>query len=208
MINTKKYPLQILLVPFIFMVMSFTAFPQESKTLLNGKDVSHGSYGAPAISFSNIGDEFALLIGGRGGWILNFESKNSFSFGAAGYGLANNIETSSSSDLESSYLYLGYGGLETEFTHRTNDLIHTTFRGLIGSGVTGNRSEKHQIENLFGREFFVAEPGLNVELNVTDFFRINTGISYRFISGSEHQDFSDGDLSGISGVLSFKFGWF
>lgn len=190
------------------MFVSNSSFAQESKTLLSGKIVSHGVYGAPTISFSNFGDEFALLIGGRSGWIMNFESNNSLSFGAAGYGLTNNIETSFSPELESSYLYIGYGGLETEFTHRTNNLIHTTLRGLIGSGVTGNRSEKNKLENLFGRVFFIAEPGLNIELNVTEYFRINTGISYRFISGSEHQDFSDGDLSGVSSVITFKLGWF
>jgi hypothetical protein len=56
--------------------------------------------------------------------------------------------------------------------------------------------------------FFVVEPGLEVEVNITRFFKIGIGASYRLVRESDLSTVSDNDLSGFSGGLSLKFGKF
>jgi hypothetical protein len=56
--------------------------------------------------------------------------------------------------------------------------------------------------------FYVVEPGVNAELNVASYFRINLGGSYRFVTGAELQDIGNDDLSGPAATLTLKFGGF
>lgn len=54
---------------------------------------------------------------------------------------------------------------------------------------------------------FVAEPAVNVELNVTNWFRVAAGASYRYVSSmSAIRGIENKDLSGVSGQLALKFG--
>ncbi|NIN69246.1 MAG: hypothetical protein GTO63_32105, partial [Anaerolineae bacterium] len=55
---------------------------QEPETLIEG-DVRHGGFGGPVVKFTEVNNEFGVLVGGRGGWIIN----DSFVLGAGGYGL-------------------------------------------------------------------------------------------------------------------------
>jgi hypothetical protein len=82
---------------------------------------------------------------------------------------------------------------------------------LIGAGGVNYRDEYYsswEDWNYNSDEFFVLEPALNVELNITSFFRINAGASYRYISGINYDNLRNEDFSGFSGVLTFKFGSF
>lgn len=61
---------------------------QQTEALFN-KEIHHGLYGAPAVSFSGIDGRMALLVGGQGGWIINFNQNHTFVIGGAGYSLTN-----------------------------------------------------------------------------------------------------------------------
>jgi hypothetical protein len=56
--------------------------------------------------------------------------------------------------------------------------------------------------------FFIAEPELNLEFNITRFWRMNLGVSYLIASGSDLVDVPDEEISGVAGNLVFKFGKF
>ena len=85
----------------------------------------------------------------------------------------------------------------------TRNLVHFSFYTLIGGGGANYNEEDQN-----GDTFFVIEPGVNALFNVTDFFRIGGGVSYRLISGVNLDGVSDTDLSGASVALTFKFGSF
>ena len=98
-------------------------------------------------------------------------------------------------------------------------LVHINVQTLIGAGGVTHRTDFY--ENLldedgpdarhYGRReaLFVAEPAVNIELNVTEWFRISAAGSYRFVSGvNEMRGLDDSDLSGPSGTLALKFGGF
>lgn len=113
---------------------------------------------------------------------------------------------------------LGYGGLDVEYIFNFNDLIHFSIHSLIGGGNVGVRT-RERVWNGFTwdpdmewdhhfDEFFVVEPGLNIDLNVTTWFRASVGASYRYVTGVSEDVSSNKDLRGPSASLTFRFGSF
>ncbi|OGC90870.1 MAG: hypothetical protein A2W25_13145 [candidate division Zixibacteria bacterium RBG_16_53_22] len=183
----------------------------EDETLLSG-EIEHGGFGAPVVKFTELKDEFAVLVGGRGGWIIN----HSFSIGGAGYGLVNqDIDERIISTDTTLFLTMGYGGVEFEYIASSEKLMHMTISSLIGGGAidylakSNSRDwDHHDYHSDNADAFFVFEPAINGELNVVEFFRIGAGVSYRFISGVETEELTDNDLSGLAANIMFKFGKF
>ena len=142
---------------------------------------------------------------------------HSLSIGGGGYGLVNSIPGPDGIPLMTEpVLTMGYGGFEMEYIRRSGKLVHSSVQLLIGGGGVGyheRRDEDMNFENDMENNptwdsFFIVEPGIGVELNVTSFFRINAGASYRFVSGVEKNGLTNGEIGGPSAVLTFKFGKF
>jgi hypothetical protein len=183
----------------------FNLFGQE-QTLVGGGEITHGGFGGPVVKFTQIKNESAVLIGGRGGWIIN----HTFIIGGGGYGLATQIKTDDIFNNET-FLNFGYGGLELEYIIQSDNVVHFSVYTLIGAGgITYNNNYMEDWSSWdFGNdEFFVFEPAVNVEVNITSFFRINAGANYRYISGVNYNNLNNSDLAGFAGVLTFKFGSF
>lgn len=197
---------------FLLSILLYVVVPaqsQNTETLFSSGTVNFGGGGGPAVGFSTIGDDFAVLSGGMGGLILNMDNKRSITLGGGGFGLANVIRVDRSNpNANENILVFGYGGFLFEYTDRTNKLVHLTFRNILGGGHLGYRSSIMDGRHSSGNQFFVTEPGINVELNVTHYFRIAAGAYYRLVAGSNVAEFSDNDLSGFAGQLTFKFGKF
>lgn len=174
---------------------------KEDETLISGK-IDFGAYGGPIIKFTEINDEFAVLIGGRGGLLINHK----FLIGGGGYGLVSEVPASNIWPNDNYLLEFGYGGLVLEYILRSRKLIHLSFYTLIGGGGLCFRDRWY--EPWDNDAFFVAEPGIDLMLNVTKRFRIGIGGSYRYISGVNLNSLRDQDVSGPSAALTFKFGRF
>ena len=174
---------------------------KEDETLISG-ELDFGFYGGPIIKFTEMNDEFAVLVGGRGGLLINHR----FLIGGGGYGLVNEIPASHIWPNDNYLLDFGYGGLVLEYILRPRKLIHLSFYTLIGGGGLCFRDQWY--EPWDHDAFFVAEPGVDLIMNITDCFRIGIGGSYRYISGVSLNGLRDEDVMGPSAVLTFKFGWF
>jgi hypothetical protein len=165
----------------------------------------HGGFGAPVVKFTEVDSRFGVLVGGRGGWIIN----GSFVIGGGGYALANtgNFEHLTNGAGDPGGLEMAYGGLELGYIHRPDALVHVSLGLLIGAGgVTWTPDGPAGAE--VDDAFFVTEPELDVVLNVTRAFRVALGVSYRLARGVELFDLGDADLSGFAGLVAFKFGSF
>lgn len=200
-------------LPFAILFMLFTCcwtFPAmgQAETLLGG-NVSYGGFGGPVLRVSVLDGEAALLTGGRGGWIINLASGDAIVLGGGGYGVVTDVRAGGllSNRGRPLYLNLGYGGFIFEYVNRTNDLVHLSAEALVGGGGANYRDRNYN-EFEDSDAFFAFEPGLSVMLNVASFFRVGAGVSYRYFYGVDLEAFSDADLSGPSGVLTFKFGRF
>lgn len=182
-------------------------YAQQAQTLIDG-EISHGGFGGPVLKIGNVAGSTGFWMGGRGGWIMNLDEHHTISLGGGGYGLVSDHGVPVPSTEEDLYALNGYGGFIVEYTNRSYNIVHLTATSLIGAGGLMLREKDYQDVNDDVDTYFVFEPGVNVELNVTNFFRIGAGASYRLTSGINRFGFSDSDFSGLNGVITFKFGKF
>lgn len=179
------------------------------ETLIVG-DIAFGGYGGPMVKLTSMNHQLGVLVGGGGGVIINHR----FAVGGAGFGLVNNV-TEESAPAARPYIDLGYGGVLLQYIHRSDDLIHMTASLLIGGGgasfreditSAGGEGQPEGHPSIDG--FFVAEPGVDAEVNITPYFRVAAGGSYRFVSGVEMPGLGNSDISGPGARLQLKFGAF
>ena len=193
---------------FIFIIFTSGTLLSQEKTLLTS-NIEHGGYGAPVIKGSMINNQFGLFVGGRGGWILN----HTFAVGLGGYGLVNSATWDNSSSDAIPRLTMGYGGLELEGIINSDKIVHFTIHALIGYGAVdyldADYLKEFSLDTWKSADaFFVAEPAFNVDINITTYFRLGIGVSYRYVSGVELVGITNEDISGFTGNLIFKFGGF
>ena len=185
----------------MFMALVLLSVPargvaQEAATLLDG-DLKTSWFVAPVVKVTEIHEQFGVIAGLRGGLIIN----DSFVFGAGLYGLANEDHIRGLSP-DQRRLAMGYGGLELEYIVRPLEVAHVSLSVLVGGGAAEWQG--------FGPNdldpFFVAEPGLNVLVNVVRFMRVGFGGSYRFTGDVELPGLDDRELGGPAGVITVKLG--
>jgi hypothetical protein len=200
-----------LVVIVVLFVLAAEATPQED-VLFKG-DVQRGGFGGPVLKYTSIKDQGALMVGGRGGWIINHR----LVLGGGGYGVFTEVDAPHGvmPELEPIDLDIefGYGGFEIEYIFHPNRLTHFSLYTLIGGGgsnfvrdvgpVTESNEQIGESDVMF-----VLEPAVNGELNVTKWFRLNAGLSYRFVTGVDQPGLDDGDFRGAAGTLGLKFGTF
>ena len=214
----------------ILAVMVQVGFAQEEpvnemKTLITGKKLQFtGVFASPELkgTIFNDGegkDGYGFLVGGRMGVIFN----NKFSIGAGGYGLTTDhrVDLSGYPEINdpNARIGFGYGGLVLEYTFFSNKLIHFTIPMLIGGGsasvykdinISDDNLDWDDFDNYESTGLFVIEPGVNVELNLTKFMRLDLGASYRMVQFSELDYLPDSDdkFSNLAVNASLKLGLF
>jgi hypothetical protein len=128
--------------------------------------------------------------------------------GGAGYGLATNVNTTSNDN--TSNIYLGYGGGEIGMIIMPEKLIHFTADVLVGAGGASHAwiVKNGTTEEMPSDTFFVLEPQINLVVNVIENFRVTLGVGYLYSSGLNELNFNDTDLKGVTGNIGFEFGRF
>ncbi len=203
---------------------------EEMKLLFNKKDksgnkIANGGYGAITIGWTQIDSQSAVTMGARFAWIANHH----FGLGLAGRGFFTDFSTSTTDNPSEYFLAGGYGGLMFEPIIAPMSPVHVSFPILVGfGGVTASPSSGWEDHNYHHNNYyydtdvyFVFEPGVDVEFNITKFFRIALGASYRLTDGINLKykylnDFNDTQeisinknaLNSFNAAVSLKFGWF
>ncbi len=205
----------------------------EVKTLFGSKkDHSNGGYGAIMVNYGQIGNKDAILIGGRGGWIID----HNFTIGMGGYGFFTDPATDPyimEDGIPQKYQIAGgYGGLLFEPIVGAKHPVHLSFPILVGAGGiaytkhwenTDWENSDYDYANTYedSDAFFVLEPGVEVEFNMLKFFRIALSASYRYTSNINlsYKDSNSNKpepniigsqdmLRGMNYGIAFKFGKF
>jgi hypothetical protein len=191
------------LVGALMCVISFQVVAEEETFL--GSDISHGGFGGPVVKLTQVNDHFGVMAGGRGGWILGHR----FVIGGGGYGLTDTVKGNEIAFGNTPDIIMGYGGVELEYIINPEQVFHFSVYTLLGGGgVSYNTDRDFNWNDEESDAFFVAEPAVNLIVNMTHFLRIGVGVSYRLITGVELEGISDSDLSGIAGNITLKFGVF
>lgn len=209
------------ILPVILVFAAISAFAQtenhEINTIFNSaRSKPLGGYGAISNKFTEINGQYANIVEVYGGWYINHR----FLLGLAAAGVTNDLpvppQFSADPDKELSYGY-GHVGLMTEYVVHSEKKFHVAFQLFSGAGYTtqyerhrpeNEWSEDYQTENHDGDWFFVAEPGLSLEMNVFRWMRFSPGISYRAAFNSDGRGLSDKSLSAMSYNVTLKFGKF
>lgn len=189
----------------------------EMRTLFgNNEKISHGGYGALLINYSQIDDKDAVLVGARGGWIIN----HGITLGIGGYGFANQLDYKNFTVGDEVYdkviLSGGYGGLLIEPILFPFSPVHVAIPVIIGAGGAayvndyyyGNPGYEWEYYTIDSSPFFVLEPGVEIEFNMVKFMRIGLGAYYRYTSGLDLYNTDEHALDGFSTGISLKFGKF
>jgi len=172
-------------------------------------DVRHGGFGSMIYGVTSINGEVVMLRGTRGAWILNLTPRHALHIGLAGYRTRPDVAALDwpHQEVARPDIRINYGGFELEYVNRSFRLVHFGTQLLVGSGSVRYDNRNIAVEKTKD-EFFVAQPGVNVFLNVTNWFRISAGGYYRYTANVNLDGTSDSDLAGFTGILGLRFGRF
>lgn len=189
---------------------------QEDRTVFGGSRSFGGFLGFSAKA-GDINGQASLMAGME----LAAVFSSSFNVGFVGYGLTTNVDADTYDDEGKLYeIHFGYGGLLLEPVIASRSMVHVTFPLVLGVGGAGthkrfNRPLKSEDFEDFEKKYdaetdvvLVVEPGLSIEINLLRNVRLDMGASYRYVYDSNIPEIEDKELSGISGNVSLKFGWF
>jgi len=185
-------------------------YAQETKTLL-GPDTDIGFIWGLDLKTSSIKNDIGVGYDLFCGALFNQSTLLGVSFGL---------------NVTHPKLNQGYVALLAQYTYKPDDLVHYSGQLLLGTGsAKGYEREKtsafDNFGNISGPGFYLIEPGLNVEFNLTKKTRLLIGLSYRLVTGlddlsfeqwddenntSKQYTYSDTDLSCISFNIGVKFG--
>ena len=193
----------------VIIVLGAEAQDDDYKTLF-GNDFNVSGFGGPCMTFSKFSGEFGHMMGGEGGILLN----KVFFLGGFGYGLTNNIEPNLNDAvliqqiggqfLQGTSIDFGFGGIYTGIIIKGNKAIHPVVNCQLGWGSVSLINDYTQIDD----PVFVINPVIELEANITRFFRMSIGGSYRIVQDVDFGEYKNSDFSGAGVFLGFKFGWF
>ena len=172
------------------------------KTLISDQ-TEVGGFIAATAKYIEVKDESGVLSGGRVAIVVN----HVFSAGVGGYGTVAKPAPEDLQGLED--LEIAYGGLFLEYTFKPHAVFHISVPVLVGAGQTrfaGDYVDPESEED--SDTFFVVEPELNLEFNITRNWRLDLGVGYRHVNGTDFAEITDEDQSGVNWAFTMKIGAF
>jgi len=195
----------LVLIAFILLPCTACLSQNEPVSLINShKEIDHSFFIAPEYKLSKVVGDWESFAGIRIGSCINH--KYVFGLGADGIFSDNGFEgTGSSSDSVFLRNALFYGGLYLDFIVPTGIPLQVSFPTLLGIGGDIVYEKQPYTMILEIGDFLVAEPKINLELNLSRVIHIGVGVGYRFVANSHIQRVSNKDLSGvvINGIIKF-----
>ncbi len=188
----------------ILILLSKGTFAQEDnaeRTLLR-RDIVLTDVISPEIKFNSILGDIGTLIGIYGGPMIN----NRLLIGACG-----------GVNLGHPRVDYGYLGGIIQYVYRPEDMVHMSIQLVVASGTTKDYENPKSglldnFWNISGESFFMVEPGINLEVNITTRVKLVMGVSYRYVSGINsareeirYTHVTNEDMSGLNFNISFKF---
>ena len=195
------------LLIFFVCLFPFKTYSQQAETLF-GNDIDHGGFGSLVYGVTSVNGQAAYLRGTRGAWVIRFRDGHSVNLGLAGYRTRSNFDVVNwpHADAHVPEMRTNYGGFEAEYVNRSFQLVHFGVQTLVGSGTVRYRNGGDFDKS--SDDYFVLQPGANIHLNITHWFRISGGVFYRYAANVNLDGTSDSGLSGFSAMMGLRFGKF
>jgi len=196
----------------ILTLFVFQAKAQDSSDYVefnDARNVVHGVYLGINMAYGEIDGKSTYLAGGKIAYVAN----RKFEIGVAGVGFY--TDQNFSGPLENIDLVGGYGGFHIEPIFFGKSAFNLSVPILIGGGAVGHVNENWddvieyggaEIENW--DPFFVFEPGISGQYNISRYIQFEVSVKYRLSSTINLYPGSVTDINGFSAGLGFKFGVF
>jgi hypothetical protein len=176
-----------------------------NRTLFGGK-ITNSGYGGVILKLSSFNGHSAFMTGGRGAITIN----KRYTIGGGGYGIANSIDLSGTSEDTSRHFKMGYGGLESGYIMLSVKKVNIGISLLIAAGAAFWQNDpKSNSEKLFDDDFNifpVLEQSLYGEVVLNRFMWLHAGISYRYIHHAHLDYMTDQNMRGFSCYIGLLFG--
>ncbi len=170
------------------------------------KKIKFSGYGGPEVRATSFADKWGVLIGGRGGLLIN----RNFTVGLMGGVFADNAERNYRN--ETIEINMVYGGTYLEYTWGLPKIVHFSIPiDLVAMEVKVKKmGSSDDTLNLGSNSdaMFGVIPRFNVEFNISSFFIISLTGGYRFALGRDNDYLNDYDAWGPEAGVFFKFGKF
>ena len=187
------------------------------QTILSDEIVFSG-FGSPFVEFSSVNDQFAVILGGGGGLMVN----QSVFIGGYFEGLMTNHyreDLHTIVDAEKPKISFEHGGIWLGYVYKHQKAVHGGLSMKLGWGEidlkdseNGNPDSDYDYRD----RIFNIQPQVELEFNMTRWFKINVGAGYRFVtsidatygnSPGDQVDFYDkNDFNSPVGTISLIFG--
>jgi hypothetical protein len=185
------------------MLLSIVMFAQKQDTTrtLFKSSVRVSELWTPEVKINSIQGDIGTLIGFYGGALID----RSFLLGISG-----------GVNLGHPRVNYGYFGGIGQFIFRPDILVHGSGQLLVAYGSTKDYENPKSglldnFWNISGAHFFMMEPGLNIELNLSSRLTLVTGVSYRYVTGLDESNedlqithVTNKDLSGFNFNIGLK----
>ena len=176
-------------------------------------DVKQSYFLGPELKISRMIEGYQLYTGFKGAVLFN--DKIALGLSAGGFVTETVFESyEDPGEIALLNTVMGYGGFYFDYIIQTRSPLQVSFPMVAGAaGVMLFRPEVTAGVNpndklIEGGVFIIYEPGINLEVNITNFLRMGLGIGYRFAFGGDMDRVSPSDLSDLTFNWNIKFGSF
>lgn len=204
-------------VAVLFLIPAMAFAQQNEEPIETLFDDAEGVRGFAGIHFdtARLNGQFTGMLGGTAAMSLN----RKINIGITGQWLVNDVRTRNlSSEGRDLFYDVGYGGLLIEPTFFSGKKVHFTVPVVFGGGVieeyryltpSAINGDSFDDTEYYHRDyFFVIEPGLAAELNLTRFLRLNLTGAYRLAPGLNLPNSADSELNQFIFRAGLRAGWF
>ena len=201
--HSNRFAFNLILAMIIFQSSgAFSQEPDTFKTLLKS-DVKITKLFSPEVKINSIQGDIGTLVGLYGGPLIN----RTLLIGACG-----------GVNLGHPRVNYGYFGGIVQYIFNPEEMIHFSSQLVMAYGTTKDYENPKSglldnFWNISGTSFYVLEPGVNFELNLSTGLIFVAGVSYRYVSGlnTNSEDISlthvtNEDMSGVNFSIGLKFG--
>ena len=180
------------LIFLILIVNLFTGLNQliaqgegdTTKYLLSEKTVISG-FGSPFVEFSSVNNQFAVCLGGGGAMMIN----QTFFLGGYFEGILTNHYREDLQlivDDENPKISFEHGGIWLGYIYKHQKAVHGGLSMKLGWGeidLKDGEGGNPESEFDYRDRIFLIQPQAELELNLTDWFKVNVGLGYRIVTG-------------------------
>ena len=200
-VNLNKV-ITVMIVVFLFLSTGVVAQDEEPIQALFKKGTVVNELWTPEVKINSIQGNIGTLVGFYGGALIN----RTFLIGIAG-----------GVNLGHPRVNYGYFGGIMQYVFKPSDVVHFSGQLLIAYGSTKDYEDPKEglldnFWNISGAPFFMMEPGLNLEVNMSHRVTLVVGMSYRYVSGLDEYNenvlitrVTNEDLSGLNFNIGLKF---